>query len=312
MPAPLAARPVNVAPPARAPAAKAAPAPAAAAPAPAAAPTWSGWLRKQSGAGKSGTRRKSVGTLLRKWDRRFFVIRAAGAEGARIEWFRSDDTAGAAPQHSFALGGGSLSGSLSSQLVLQLPPTERENEAHRITLQAEEAAGFAAFVAALDAAGVAVHSGQGSDAAAPRGEKRAHEVSRPAAEPAAAAGPPVDSAQFCLAVASSIRRLQGPPTAASNHAELRSALARLMAAADGAGVSVRRRQVTVTADAARAKLGIRLEPCPSAPSEIVQVKDVVDGGCAASQGVEVGMELSDVNGVAVKGWGIESIEETLR
>ena len=149
--------------------------------------------------------------------------------------------------------------------------------------------------------------------AAPRGEKRAHEVSRPAAEPAAAAGPPTDSAQFCLAVASSIRRLQGPPTAASsNHAELRSALARLMAAADRAGVCVRRRQVTVTADAAGTKLGIRLQPCPSAPSEIVQVKDVIDGGCAASQGVEVGMELSDVNGVAVKGWGIESIEETLR
>ena len=85
-----------------------------------------------------------------------------------------------------------------------------------------------------------------------------------------------------------------------------------LAAARSAGLCVRRRQVTVTADAAGTKLGIRLEPCPSAPSEIVQVKDVIDGGCAASQGVEVGMELSDVNGVAVKGWGIESIEETLR
>lgn len=250
---------------------------------------WRGWMCKQSGAKQSGKGRFTVGSVLRKWDQRYFVVRRSGQHTASIEWYRSEDTS-CQPQHSFVLTGGALrpaDGDSSEHCVLLLPPMELGGKSHRVTLKREGE--FTAFVAALSACGVAVHlpgaqinhsaNGHVSGATVPSVAApevvEMPEVPRVATQAAVAVDTVAENqtfvqrAQFAQAIATSVRRLQDPLAQSHSIHELHSAVDRLMQAALGAGVAIRSRQVTLTAEPGK-KLGLRLEGCPSAADVVVQ------------------------------------------
>ena len=101
---------------------------------------WSGWLRKLSGAKQSGTRRKSLGGLMKKWDQRWFkvtTIQIGADKRAFIEWHK--DSAGSSAKGSFCLSGSILTrveDKNEPQYKLLLPPTEQNKEEHQLILRA--------------------------------------------------------------------------------------------------------------------------------------------------------------------------------
>jgi hypothetical protein len=256
---------------------------------------WRGWLRKQSGAKQSGKSRLTLGSVLRKWDQRYFVVRRPPGQGiASIEWYRSEDTS-CQPQHSFVLAGGALRPTDGDSCVLLLPPMEPGGKSHRVTLKHEGE--FTTFVTALSTCGVSVQlapehtvlstnghvpcaavpsideAGQAMDVAAKVPEVA--EVARHT-RPASTVDAVVDdqtivqrAQQFVRAVAASVHRLQDPLAQGHSTHELHSVLGRLINASADAGVVVRSRQITLTAETGL-RLGLRLESFPSAADVIVQ------------------------------------------
>ena len=63
-----------------------------------------------------------MGSVLRKWDQRYFTVRRSGQCTAWLEWHRTDNIAGQ-PQHSFQLVAGAL-----------LRPVERQSEDRELLL----------------------------------------------------------------------------------------------------------------------------------------------------------------------------------
>jgi hypothetical protein len=259
---------------------------------------WRGWLRKQSGAKQSGKTSMTMGSVLRKWDQRYFTVRRSGQCTAWLEWHRTDNIAGQ-PQHSFQLVAGALLRPVEGQSEdreLLLPPEDPHGKSHRVTLKPE--GDFASFTAVLASCGVAVQGAAGPPMPPQAAEASAHNAQELQL--------PGERARFVQAAATSLRRLH-----MRRSPELRFALERLMAAAANAGVVVKSSQATLTAPADGSKLGLRLESCPD--EELgVQVRDVVDGGLAANENVEAGMILKELNGVSVNGWAISDIEASLR
>ncbi len=289
---------------------------------------WCGWLRKQSGAKHSGKSRLTVGSVLRKWDQRYFVVRRPpGQCSALIEWYRSEDSS-CQPQHSFKLAGGTLrpaDGDSSEHCVLLLPPMEPGGKSHRVTLKREGA--FTAFATALSTCGVAVQLAPTHSDLPTHGPAPCAAVSAVTTDEL---GVIVQRAQhFVQAVATSVRRLQGLLEQGHPTNELHSLLDRLVSASVGAGLVVRSRQMVLTAETGM-KLGLRLESASAAdvfvqggsifhPRTATQshrltytlhhaVRDVVDGGQASENGIAAGMVLDSINGCSVRGWDICDIE----
>lgn len=225
---------------------------------------WRGWLRKQSGAKQSGKSGFTVGSLMRKWNRRYFVVRRSEQHAASIEWYRSEDIT-VQPQHSVSLTGGALrpAGGCSEDCALVLQPMEPHTKGHRVALKRE--GDFVAFSAALAACGVAVelpaingggHQRSGSASDAAPSERAPSVAALEAAETidtVAVDDNSVQLAHFAQAVAASVRRLHDP--LAHTTEEIRVALKRLMSVTASAGIAVRSRQLVLTADVDGAKLG---------------------------------------------------------
>jgi hypothetical protein len=306
---------------------------------------WTGWLRKLSGAKQSGTRRRSFGGLVKKWDKRWFTLSSVSISGekrAYIEWAK--DSHGSS-KGSFCLAGGTVSqvpGKV-GQYELRLPPTEvsrtpgKVKEDRCIILkslepgQQSEVDEFLKVLATLgvtsDTASALVPAAHSDDGPTP--------ALAPVRAAAAAAAPSTLGCplqhdrrvhlRFAQAVQAAVRQLSLLHESRQHPQQQQQALDALIAAANSVGVTLHTEQVVLRSGDVAGTLGLRLEPCPASFSASIapeaaaaaagtvtmQVKDVVTGSAAELQGIRAGLMLLRINGQSVRGWGVAEIRSSL-
>lgn len=90
-----------------------------------------GWLSKKSGSKKSGTRRRSIGGLLKKWDKRWFVISTNEDDTYSVRYYKTDTAD--EPQGEFSLTGAKLQ-MFDGQYQLTFPPSEDMKGLHELQI----------------------------------------------------------------------------------------------------------------------------------------------------------------------------------